>query len=126
MCSFFLVIFLRCRPLLIFSFYLQCEDLSSETGCWLFLGAQHLTARGGAITYASPRLCREAPAPAGQLAMLFGTTATQLMNARRSEAVMYQRQLDDMREKRADAEKKAEHASAMIAEYERRFGRLEN
>ncbi|KAH9480103.1 hypothetical protein JR316_0006700 [Psilocybe cubensis] len=38
----------------------KCEDLSRQTSCWLFIGAQHSTARSPAISYASPRLRRDA------------------------------------------------------------------
>ncbi|KDR65236.1 hypothetical protein GALMADRAFT_27607, partial [Galerina marginata CBS 339.88] len=88
------------------------EDLATETGCWMFLGAQHVTARGGAISYASPRLCREARSSAEQMATAFNTTASQLLSARRTEAVTFQRQLEVMRENKVAAEKKAEDAEA--------------
>ncbi|KAF8871837.1 hypothetical protein BD779DRAFT_1453439, partial [Infundibulicybe gibba] len=35
------------------------EQISSETGCWLFFTAQHLTARAPFIHYSSPRILRE-------------------------------------------------------------------
>ncbi|KAF6756413.1 hypothetical protein DFP72DRAFT_846727 [Ephemerocybe angulata] len=39
----------------------RCEDIARKTGCWLFIGAQHITAQNGMVHYVSPRLVSDAP-----------------------------------------------------------------
>ena len=39
----------------------QCEKLSHQTGCWLYLAAHHPNVTGGFVHYASPRLMTEGP-----------------------------------------------------------------
>ncbi|KAH9480805.1 hypothetical protein JR316_0007405 [Psilocybe cubensis] len=75
----------------------KCEDISRETACWLFIGAQHSTARGGAISYASPRLWRDAAAQVGNIGTQFSSLTRNLINARTQENVELQRQLDESR-----------------------------
>ncbi|KDR65900.1 hypothetical protein GALMADRAFT_27158, partial [Galerina marginata CBS 339.88] len=77
------------------------EDVSRETGCWLFLGAQHTSARGATISYASPRLRTEAQAAAGSLATEFNSAVTSLLSARRTDAVELQRRFEEAQASKA-------------------------
>ncbi|PPQ69412.1 hypothetical protein CVT26_002450 [Gymnopilus dilepis] len=96
----------------------RCEDLSTETGCWLFFAAQHVTAREGAISYASPRLRREALEQAERIATDFNTTAARLRTSRRVEAVQLSEQLEEVERQRLAAEAAFQEAKARIAELE--------
>ncbi|PPR07645.1 hypothetical protein CVT26_001660 [Gymnopilus dilepis] len=100
----------------------RCEDLSTETGCWLYFGAQHTTAREGAISYVSPRFCREAREQAERIATDFNTTAAHLSTARRVEAVQLSEKLAEVERQRRAAEASFQEAQATIAEYKRRLG----
>ncbi|KAH9477987.1 hypothetical protein JR316_0010220 [Psilocybe cubensis] len=75
----------------------KCEDLSKQTGCWLFIGAQHATARSGAISYASPRLRRDAAAQAGNIGTQFSSITRNLIQARIQDNVNLQQQLEESR-----------------------------
>ena len=83
-----------------------------------------MTARAGAISYASPRLCREAREAAEHLATSFNTVAGRLLSARRADAVKLQQKLSEMEKSKAAAEKAFEEASLIIAEYQARLGSL--
>lgn len=59
------------------------------------------------------------------MAVLFNTTASRLLSARRTEAVTLQGQLDEIRKSKVVAEKEIEEAKAKLAEYEKKFGVLD-
>ncbi|PPQ88304.1 hypothetical protein CVT26_008872, partial [Gymnopilus dilepis] len=103
----------------------QCESLAIETGSWVFFGVQHVTAQTGAITYASPRLVREAKDTADQLANIFNTTTSQLLRSRRTDALACFREVEEVQKSKADIERKYEVIKARLLEYEKRLGCLE-
>lgn len=74
----------------------QCEDVSTMTGCWLVLGAQHSSGVGSTIHYTSPRLARDAPEEAGAIINDFHALMTQLLQSRRTEALTLTRQLQEV------------------------------
>ncbi|KJA26612.1 hypothetical protein HYPSUDRAFT_96632, partial [Hypholoma sublateritium FD-334 SS-4] len=55
------------------------------TGCWLFVGMQHATARAAPLHYASPRLRNDAPAAVADFASELCTTMNNLLDARRRD-----------------------------------------
>lgn len=76
----------------------QCEALAHETGCWIFFGAQHSTARGGALTYVSPKLVYDAGSTANQLGTIFSTKVQRLIKARRDDGVKLQEEYEAAQE----------------------------
>ncbi|KDR72063.1 hypothetical protein GALMADRAFT_213511 [Galerina marginata CBS 339.88] len=80
----------------------KCDDLSLQTGCWLFIGAQHPTARSAAIHYASHRLRRDAPGQSGQIATQFCQLTQNLLASKNQDMLQLQTQLEESR-KRSEA-----------------------
>ncbi|KAF5311573.1 hypothetical protein D9611_009509 [Ephemerocybe angulata] len=64
----------------------RCEDVSVASGCWLFIGAQHVTARHGMVHYVSPRLRLDAPKLAEDLVNHCNSVIQGVRDARRSDA----------------------------------------
>jgi hypothetical protein len=94
----------------------QCENLSHETGCWLYLGGQHVTASSGFTHYASPRLRRDAKNPLAEIQQKFNAMFTALVSSRRREAVDLAMQLTQAQELQKEAETEAEEARLALAE----------
>ncbi|KJA26617.1 hypothetical protein HYPSUDRAFT_180779 [Hypholoma sublateritium FD-334 SS-4] len=67
------------------SIILKCEDLAAQTGCWLFVGMQHATARAAPLHYASPRFRNDAPTAVADFGRDFCTTMDNLLDARRRD-----------------------------------------
>lgn len=65
----------------------QCERLSVETGCWLYISGQHVNANMGFYSYASPRIRREARGKVAEVQNSFNKIYTGLLSARRLEAL---------------------------------------
>ncbi|PPR05181.1 hypothetical protein CVT26_012267 [Gymnopilus dilepis] len=84
----------------------KCEDLANQTGCWLFLGAQHPTAKLGAVNYASPRLRRDATEDSGSVATSFCRLTTKLIRAKNSDTLKLADELE-MSRKQVQAVKQA-------------------
>ncbi|KJA12974.1 hypothetical protein HYPSUDRAFT_152114, partial [Hypholoma sublateritium FD-334 SS-4] len=57
------------------------------TSCWLFVGAQHVSAKAPTLHYTSPRLLEEAPQFAEEQINTFNDQMSLLLRARRSDAV---------------------------------------
>jgi hypothetical protein len=64
----------------------KCEQVSHETGCWLFLTAQHANSTSPFIHYTSPRLRRESKQEVAGLATEFGKLFGSLTTSRRQDA----------------------------------------
>ena len=60
---------------------MQAEQVSKETNCWLFLGAQHPNANGDFIHYTSSQLRNEARADTNEMINLFNGTMSALICA---------------------------------------------
>jgi hypothetical protein len=73
-------------PIYILDLRCQCEAISVETGCWLYIGAQHLTATAPFAHYASPRLRQEGLAELNAFHNQLSQTMVALVAARRQEA----------------------------------------
>ncbi|KJA14759.1 hypothetical protein HYPSUDRAFT_150004, partial [Hypholoma sublateritium FD-334 SS-4] len=58
------------------------------TSCWLFVGAQHVSAKAPTLHYTSPRLLEEAPQFAYEQINAFNDQMSLLLRARRSDAVV--------------------------------------
>ena len=83
----------------------QCEDISIATSCWLFVGAQHISAKAPTIHYTSPRLLEEAPEFAEEQINTFNDQMNMLLRARRSDAVAVTAELLAAEEKNKRLEK---------------------
>ncbi|KDR76769.1 hypothetical protein GALMADRAFT_67141, partial [Galerina marginata CBS 339.88] len=102
----------------------KCEDASRETGCWLFLGAQHTSARGGTISYASPRLRSEAQSTASTLATEFNGAITTLLSARRADAVELQCKYEEAQALKQAADHQLLEQQKLIDTYRQQYGEL--
>ncbi|KAF9521278.1 hypothetical protein CPB83DRAFT_778957, partial [Crepidotus variabilis] len=72
------------------------EELSAETSCWLFIGAQHAAARGSPIHYASPRLRRDGGPETNDLATNLLQLIKQVEDRRRIDVMELQKNLREM------------------------------
>ncbi|KAJ7755080.1 hypothetical protein DFH07DRAFT_690873, partial [Mycena maculata] len=67
---------------------LQCEDLATETSCWLSFSAQHINTNEGFFHYTSPRLLRD-----GKKDMEDIASNLNLMKGRQNDALALTKQL---------------------------------
>lgn len=67
--------------------------MATRTGCWLYIGAQHITAQHGVVHYTSPRLCADAPQEIEDFANDFDGLVDDLRQARKDDAVKLRRRL---------------------------------
>ena len=95
-----------------------------ETSCYLFLGAQHTTARNPAVSYASPRLVQEFQRGADEIANLFNETSSRLIKARRKDVLVCEEQLAAALKDRATIEEQYKAAKETIAGFQELFERL--
>lgn len=91
---------------------LQCENLSEETGCWLYIASQHVTASEPFIWFASKRLVNEACDDLNIIHNNMAATMSGLVTARREEALRLAKNLAAAEEKAAMAEDKASDAES--------------
>ena len=103
--------------------YRKAERLSQETGCWLYISAQHLTANMGFVNYTSLRLRRDARRQVTDVQNQFHAIFTSLLQSRRTEAAQLilqaQKATEDLRKVEEDARKvRAEllQQEALVAE----------
>jgi hypothetical protein len=82
----------------------QCERLSYETGCWLFIGAQHPHANKPFVHYSSDRLCREASQEITEFASKFSVLCASLVASWRQDALAMAQQLAVSEQEREVAE----------------------
>lgn len=73
----------------------RAEDVAIKTGCWLFIGAQHPGATGGTIHYSSARLRRDAPDETEHLTNDYHLLMTNLLRARRADALEASKRLQE-------------------------------
>lgn len=88
----------------------QCERISAATNCWLFVGAQHLSATSGLVSYASPRLRRDAKPELSALQNQFNAVVSALLTSRRRDAVVLALELGSVTEEKKKAEEEANAA----------------
>ncbi|KAF8881352.1 hypothetical protein BD779DRAFT_1445562 [Infundibulicybe gibba] len=121
---------------------IRCEQISSETGCWLFFTAQHLTARAPFIHYSSPRILREGEEDIESIINQFNEIFAKLTAARRHDAremhvklveaqkegVETRRQLEEVaaqaessRQALERQERQLEEQTALLEEYRRKL-----
>lgn len=93
------------------NFPYQAERISVETGCWLFVAAQHTTARLPFIHYSSPRLRRDGSKSLEDAVNQFSKMFSGLVAARRLEA---QEMHDRMLESQAEAKKSQEELALAV------------
>lgn len=94
----------------------QCERLSTETGCWLYLSGQHVNASMGFYSYVSPRLRREAKDRVIDIQNSFHKTYTGLLESRRVDAVQLSIQAQQYREELLLAQQTNAAQEAYIAQ----------
>jgi hypothetical protein len=93
----------------------QCKAVVQETGCWLYLGAQHVSGTYGLTNYASPCLRREAKQELAEIQNSFNMLVNAIMKARRKEAAGLALELEKTRK---SAQEEAERTSLVLAEQE--------
>lgn len=84
---------------------MQCEEISHETGCWLYLAAHHPNAGGDFIHYASARLVREGSKYTDTMHASAKATFTGLKLSRRRETAELAGELVSTKSALEDAEK---------------------
>lgn len=85
----------------------KAENISRETGCWFYMGGQHVNGTQGFTNYASPRLRRDAKPELKAIQTSFQKMTTALVTARRVDAKDLALRLDDV----TAAQKKAEDSA---------------
>ena len=80
-------------PIRTYDLTMQCEDISLKTGCWLFVGAQHANAAGGALHYASPRLIKDGCQETNDFASQFLQLIKHVSDSRKVDVLELQGQL---------------------------------
>ncbi|KAF8885617.1 hypothetical protein BD779DRAFT_1425360, partial [Infundibulicybe gibba] len=58
------------------------ERVANQTGCWIFLAAQHTTARAPFVHYSSPRIIRECQQDIESITNQFNQIFANLLAAR--------------------------------------------
>jgi SMC interacting uncharacterized protein involved in chromosome segregation len=89
----------------------KCENVSLQTGCWLFVGAQHANATGKPLHYASPRLRKEGHHNTNELATQFLQLIRQVSDARKVDVLELQNKL-----RRSERDKAQMEQSKNVAE----------
>ncbi|KAJ3556944.1 hypothetical protein NP233_g11862 [Leucocoprinus birnbaumii] len=88
----------------------RIENLAVETGCWVYLAAQHATAVTPFIHYASPRLQAEAGPELDVIHTNFSIIMKTLVTSRRREAMELMLELEEQKDKLESAQKEADIA----------------
>ncbi|KAJ3556446.1 hypothetical protein NP233_g11976 [Leucocoprinus birnbaumii] len=88
----------------------KIENLAVETGCWIYLAAQHATAVTPFIHYASPRLIAEAGPELDVIHTNFSIIMKTLVMSRRRQVMELTLELEEKREELDQAKKAAEAA----------------
>jgi hypothetical protein len=107
----------------------QCERLSHETGCWLFIGAQHAHASSPFVHFASSWICCDAAKEITEIASRFNGLCSALLAAHQQEALALARRLAVVEQEQQVAEltlqeqrSKILEQGALIAQYETLLG----
>lgn len=85
-----------------------------KTGCWLFIGAQHANAVGGALHYASPRLIKDGCQETNDLASQFLQLIKQVSDSRKVDVLELQGQLRKHQQEMASMEESKNSAEARL------------
>lgn len=91
----------------------KCERLAAETGCWLYISAQHVNANSGFYSYSSPRVRRDAREEVTEIQNCCNVMYASLLGARRSDAVALSLQAEKTK---AELQKAQEQIAAQRAE----------
>lgn len=116
-------------PLIYPSLYLtlfECERLSAETGCWLYLSGQHVNASMGFYNYSSPRVRREARPQVAAIQALSLTMYNSLLNARRADAVALNLQVEQGKDELHKTRQELAEKDACIAQLQAQLLTLSN
>jgi hypothetical protein len=105
---------------------LQCERLSLETGCWLYISGQHATANLGFANYASPRLRREGKSQLIDIQNSFNAIFSSLLESRRLEAVQLSLQAQKAKEELQEAEAELATQAGLISEKDAYIAHLQS
>ncbi|KAJ3569440.1 hypothetical protein NP233_g5045 [Leucocoprinus birnbaumii] len=95
----------------------RVENLAVETGCWIYIAAQHATAVTPYIHYASPRLRAEAGPELDIIHTNFSIIMKTLIMARRREVMELTLELEENREQLHNAQKDTENARREAEEH---------
>ncbi|KAJ2915825.1 hypothetical protein MD484_g4587, partial [Candolleomyces efflorescens] len=94
----------------------RCEDIATETSCWLLIAAQHVTSQEPMFYYVSPRLANEAQQETEAILTATSDLVSQLRQARRTDAVEFQRELQDERRQKQDLQNALESSTTSQAQ----------
>jgi hypothetical protein len=94
----------------------QCENLSNETGCWLYFAAQHPTASSPFVHYSSPRIRRDAKPQLIEIQQQFLKIFSALQTSRRHEAMELAVELAQAQEQHKEAAAEVEQVRNALAE----------
>ncbi|KAJ7617487.1 hypothetical protein DFH06DRAFT_945293, partial [Mycena polygramma] len=81
------------------------EQVSHETGCWLYFASQHVSARDPFLHYASPRIRREGRAEVQDITNQFNGLFLSLIAARNQDSKELHKKLQIAAAKEAVVEK---------------------
>jgi hypothetical protein len=94
----------------------QCERLSHETGCWLFIGAQHPHANKPFVHYSSDRIRHEASQQVTEVASKFSVLCASLVASRRQDALAMAQKLAISEKEREVAEDALQQQKDIVEE----------
>ncbi|KAJ6536761.1 hypothetical protein DFH09DRAFT_931165, partial [Mycena vulgaris] len=94
----------------------RCEQVSQETGCWLFFSAQHMFAKVPFLHYASPRIRKEGRKEVEEITNHFNRLFLSLIAARNQDSKEMHKKLLDAQAKEASAQRQLEEARAVQEE----------
>jgi hypothetical protein len=85
-----------------------------KTGCWLFIGAQHANAQGGALHYASPRLRKDGLQETNDFASQFLQLMKRVSESRKVDVLELQGQLQKSQQEMFTMQESKEHTESQL------------
>jgi hypothetical protein len=85
-----------------------------KTGCWLFIGAQHANAVGGALHYASPRLIKDGCQDTNDIASQFLQLIKHVSESRKIDVLELQGQLQKSQQEMAEMKESQDFTEAKL------------
>lgn len=101
----------------------QAENLSVETGCWLYVVGQHTTATTPFVHYVSPRFREDATKEVNIIHNNFLRTISALISSRRRTVTDVTMELDSTRARLVEIEREAKRQQALLTEQRAQLAR---
>ncbi|KAF9525559.1 hypothetical protein CPB83DRAFT_838019 [Crepidotus variabilis] len=95
-----------------------CKEISAQTSCWLFIGAQHAAANNTPIHYSSPQPARDGGEESNVLATKFLQLIKLVESSKRTNTIQLQHSLDETQHKYAKLEAQLRAVEAQVQEQE--------